>query len=601
MLRKVLAFFTLLICLIPLIAEEKQKERSDYALFSRDQKVEIPTREISFEGQKTFKEKALFKAVGADTGNFLQFWKDVKPTIKEKMVPSLKPALKSFFTSEGFYEADMVIRETNGRIMVDVDEGLPVRIDDINISSDYDIAKFVTVRKGEVFRGSEFTAMKNRIIAALLKEGYCSYELDTKAYVDLEKHLSDIVISLSKGDLCTFGTVTVYGNETIDDRVIVSRIKAREGSRFDTEHIQESYDALFGLDSFDSVAIKYDRKFYNVVPVDVTVGEISRPWYLMGGVGYETNDGASVSAEVIRKNFMGNAKKLRLRLGYSKVEQLAELSLLTPVLFEVGGYYFDLFSQIGYSNEEYTGFMEEESYLRFLFAYSNEKITFHTGLAFENIHISLLESYDKEKLTQAIRTGSFFLAYPFVSFVYDGRDSRLDPKYGYYLKAKAEYGIPYDAEASSYLKYELEGRMIHTFGTLTLAAVAKAGIVDELENHVPESKYFFGGGVFSNRAYSHESIGVIFSPTRYGIEGASTMANLTLEANYPLSENIYGAVFTDNTMLNLDSYDFNGEILTSAGVGVRYMTPIGPIKLDIGMNVRDASQYGIHFQIGQSF
>lgn len=96
-------------------------------------------------------------------------------------------------------------------------------------------------------------------------------------------------------------------------------------------------------------------------------------------------------------------------------------------------------------------------------------------------------------------------------------------------------------------------------------------------------------------------MGVIFTPTRYGIEGAQTMANLSLEADYPIVGNIYGAVFTDNTMLTINSYDFTGAVLSSAGVGVRYMTPIGPIKVDVAANVQDVSQYGIQFQIGQSF
>jgi translocation and assembly module TamA len=74
-----------------------------------------------------------------------------------------------------------------------------------------------------------------------------------------------------------------------------------------------------------------------------------------------------------------------------------------------------------------------------------------------------------------------------------------------------------------------------------------------------------------------------------------------LEADYPIWGDLYGAVFTDNTMLTADAYDFSGEIITSAGVGVRYMTPIGPFKLDLGMNVADTSQFGISFQIGQSF
>ena len=85
------------------------------------------------------------------------------------------------------------------------------------------------------------------------------------------------------------------------------------------------------------------------------------------------------------------------------------------------------------------------------------------------------------------------------------------------------------------------------------------------------------------------------------IYGAATWANLSLEADYPIWGDLYGAVFTDNTMLTADVYDFTGEVITSAGVGVRYMTPIGPFKLDIATNVADTSQFGVSFQIGQSF
>jgi len=91
------------------------------------------------------------------------------------------------------------------------------------------------------------------------------------------------------------------------------------------------------------------------------------------------------------------------------------------------------------------------------------------------------------------------------------------------------------------------------------------------------------------------------SPQKESIYGASTMLNLSLEANYPIWGNIYGALFTDNTMLNEDSYDFSGDVITSAGVGVRYLTPIGPFKVDVGFNVNKPSEYGISFQIGQSF
>jgi translocation and assembly module TamA len=235
--------------------------------------------------------------------------------------------------------------------------------------------------------------------------------------------------------------------------------------------------------------------------------------------------------------------------------------------------------------------------------YELGRVRLTTGLALENIVIDAVDNLDEgEELEQAVTEGTFNLLYPYVDFIYDARDSKLNPKYGYYLAAYAEFGLSKDEDASAYYKTLYEGRIIHTFSNLTLAAVGKVGVVDtEKENSLPESKYFFGGGAYSNRAYGYRELGVILSPTEDSIYGASTMANLSLEADYPLWGDLYGALFTDNTMLTADSYDFKGDIITSAGVGVRYMTPIGPFKMDIAFNVNDTSQNGISFQIGQSF
>ena len=79
------------------------------------------------------------------------------------------------------------------------------------------------------------------------------------------------------------------------------------------------------------------------------------------------------------------------------------------------------------------------------------------------------------------------------------------------------------------------------------------------------------------------------------------MANLSLEACYPIGENLYAEIFNDNTMITKEDYDFSGDIISSAGLGIGYRTPLGQIKLDVGMNVRDPSIYEVNLYIGQSF
>lgn len=580
-------------------SDANKTKKSIFSFFSNDEEeVVISTHEIRFTGQKYLAEKDLQKAMGVDSKNIFQFWKEDKPSIDDKLLPTLEESLRNFYDSEGFYDARFSIKTSKTDVAVSITENKPVKIHDINIKSDYDISDLITFEKGRIFRAKEFVSVKNKIIQKLLKEGYCSYDLDSKAYVDLDTHKVNILFALKKGGICTFGKVTVHGLETIDDSVVISRVRAREGERFSTEKIKESYEALYELEAFDSVLVNYDRKFYNVVPIDIVGSEITKPWYLKFGAIYDTDVGVRLSTEVIRTNFMGNAKQISLNLAYSSIEKLAEVNYFVPALFNISDYYIDMTSKVGYREFRYSGFKEEKGYAQTSFDYNDEKLSVNAGFAVENINISLFDDYAWVK---AVETGSFLLAGPFLRFAYDDRDSKLDPKYGYYIEGMVEYALAYDDEASSYLKYTLEGRAIYTFSDLTLSAVAKSGSVDQIQNEIPESKLFFAGGVYSNRAYGYKRVGVILSPTSYGIAGGSSMANLSLEANYPIWEDLYGAVFTDNTMLTNDKFDFSGDILSSAGLGVRYKTPIGPLKVDIGMNVRDTSQYGIQFQIGQSF
>lgn len=566
------------------------------------EETELPTHDIKIKGNSTHETDRLYEALNVQSKSIWQFWKEDRPKIYDKLIPTLDQVLQSFYDSEGFYHAEFEMKETNTTLYVNIIENDPVRIDEINVTSDYDISSYITFTPQERFTAQKFIDIKNSIIEAMLDAGYCSYDLDTKAYVDLEANQVDLKYQLKKGEICHFDKTYIKGLESIDEEVVLSRIVATEGSRFDPKRIKESYANLYQLDVFDSVMINYDRKLYNKIPLDITLKETEKPYHTELGLGFDTYLGARAHGTLVKKNFMGNAQKLTLKAQWSQKEYLGSLEFFKPALFEIWGYSIDLMSKVGYSNLEYPGFTEEKSYLRVCVGHERGRVRWRSGLVVENIDIELLDNLkDNETLQQAVNEGNFLLFYPYIDLVYDARDDRLNPTEGYYLASYLEYGLPYSADASTYLKMQLEGRYIYSIDKLILAAVAKTGVVDQIEREVPESKLFFAGGSYFNRAYGFREMGVILSPTKDSIEGASTMLNLSLEADYPVWGDIYGAVFTDNTMLNEESYDYSGDIVTSAGVGVRYMTPIGPFKLDVGFNVNDPSQYAISFQVGQSF
>jgi len=572
-------------------------------LFGKDkEEIVLPTHEIFVEGEEVFSKSDILDAVSAEHKSFYQFWKDDKATIKDKLIPTLPQALQNFFDSEGYYDAKFKIKETNSTLRIMIIENEPVLVNDINISSDFDITPYIEQKKGDIFKAKKFIASKGDIIEALLKDGYCSYDLDSKAYVDLDKRTVDLRYIVKKGGVCTFGNVTIKGLKTIDPKIVRSRVRAKEGERFSTELVQNTSTAIYLLQSFDSVLIDVDRKFYNVVPVDIHVKEMEKPYHLEAGAGYDTFVGPRVHGKIVKHNFMGNAQQLALRVQWSAQEQVAIVDFFRPVLFEIGDFDIDIGASGGYSSLDFEGFHEAKAFVKAYLKHESERFRFIAGMAFEAIEISRLE--DNVTILPPDAYNTFLLAYPYIDISYDGRDSKLNPKYGYYLGAYLETGIPTDDQSSLYLKAQIEARAIYTVSDLTMAVVGKMGSIkmeDKTYGGIPESKKFFGGGAYSNRAYGFRQLGIITSPTTFEAFGAMSMANLSLEFDYPVWGDLYGAAFTDNTMLTEKSYDFSGEIITSAGVGVRYMTPVGPFKLDVGMNVQDPSQYGISFQIGQSF
>lgn len=556
----------------------------------------IVSKNVEIIGNSNVSLEDVEDALDVSRGSMFAFWKDKTPKINSRLIKTLPETLKSFYESEGFYDASFLIGENNSSVRILVDEKEPIKLISVSVTSDFDITNFVYNKENSIFKSTEFIQSKKQIIDKLLNDGYCSYDLDAKAYIDLEKHRADLVYDLKKGDICTFGETTIKGAEGIDESVILSRVEALKGQQFNTQRVKDTYQRIEDLEAFDTVLVNADRKIYNVVPIDITLKMVENPYYFSGGIGYDSFAGAKLEAQLVKRNFFGNAQKLTLTGKYSTKDKILNLDFFRPALFYYHGYYLDFGLNTGYSDTEFEGFGEEKEYIKGFALYQFDKLFLKGGIGLENVNI-----YDLGTIEPGITYGTYVLNYPFLQVVYDARDDRLNPKNGYYFSGYMEYGMPYNTDASDYTKFELEARGIYTYKDITFSTVGKVGAIEEISGSVPESKLFFGGGMFSNRAYGYSELGTITSPTEYLKSGALSMANLSCEVNFPIKEDIYGAVFTDNTMLSKDSYEFSGEIISSAGVGIRYITPVGPLKIDIGSNIRDVSQFSIQFQLGQSF
>jgi len=551
---------------------------------------------IIFEGNKVISTSDLENVIGVEKPHFYVFWKDNLPKFDIKLRKKLNETFKLFYKNEGFYETNISNEFVNQGVKVSIKENRPIIIREIELKSDLDITEEFTLRKGSRFRAKEFSEMKQNLRKKLLSEGYCSPKLITKAYISLEEYTATIKVDLKKKKLCHFGKITIETNSsTMDNDIILSRLHFKEGDLFDIGKIQESYESLYALESFDQLSLEHSRNLYNKKPVNIKYKEIQKKRHTRVGLGYATDLKLQAKLYTEYKNFHGNGKKIVLDGLYSSIQKIVETRLFVPYVLSIGDYHLDFQNSLGYAEEvDIHPFDERVLYNKLYLSHSSSEWYNSLGIGFEQI----------DTLNTNIPDERNFLIYPFMKLVYDKRDSKLNPKNGLYFSHEMEYGLSYSSDNTAYLKYIEELRVIYTpLSDITFSYVGRIGSIKVYNNHLPESKKFFAGGAFSNRAYGYDRIGITESATSHVALGGFTMANLSLESNFPLYKNLRGAVFTDNTMIsdNQGIWEFSNRVITSAGIGFRYLTPIGPFKIDMGANVHNFDEKAVHFQVGQSF
>lgn len=550
---------------------------------------------LECKGSGTFSESELYDALGLKQPAWYEFWKEKRPKINPKLTTSLLESLENFYKAEGYYHARVEKEEDNTTIFFSVKKGTPALIKEIKSDLENSYNELISYKVGDRFNANTFIGIKKDIKKQLLEDGYCNYNFDAKARVDIEKNIVFIHYHLQKNSPCKFGKITTKTPKDISEKVLRSRLNFREGSPYSSKRINESYSTISGLEAFDGIQLTQERKS-DIININIDLKEKSKRIRQEVGIGYETNLGPKGIFRWEERNFLGNARKLAFDLKYSQKEKYIKNTYFSPARLKVPykeGYYLDLKNEFIYSEYEFENFDEVKyaDYIHLLKDY--HLFSVDMGLGLEKINI------DKKGDACNVSEGNFLLFFPFVNLIIDTRDSKINPKNGLYLSGYFESGLEYLASSTSYSKFIAEARLIKTIQEFTLAAKGKIGLINEFEKSLPESKLFFAGGAFSNRAYGYNRLGA--SDSMCDEVGAKTLIDTTIEISHPIHKNIDAALFYDATMISEKSFEFTIDFIHAVGLGFRYLTPIGPVKIDFGMNIEDKDQYALHFQIGQSF
>ncbi len=409
----------------------------------------------------------------------------------------------------------------------------------------------------------------------------------------------DVSIVVGPGPELKFGTINVVGNENVRTERVLAIAGLTSGT-FDPDLINRAETNLRRTGAFSAATItESDVAVGDTLPLTLNITE-QTPRRVGAGIEYSTVEGLTLSSFWMHRNLLGGAENFRVEgeiAGLAGETGGVDYSLtadfLRPATFRSDTDFYTSFSLSQDDEPDY--FQQDISLEAGIIRRIRDDVVleYGVGLAAGNIEDDL-------------GNRSYSLFYLPIEGTTDQRDSELNAKHGYYANLEIAPFVGFN-DTDSGARIVGDARIYRSFGTderVTLAFRGQIGsIVGADPANVPSSYLFYSGGGGTVRGQSYQSLAVDLGG---GNEiGGTSFVGAQLEARVGVSDNIGVVGFYDVGFIGPDSLPFeNGDWHAGAGLGLRYDTGIGPIRLDIATPVtgNDAgSAIEVYIGIGQAF
>ena len=575
----------------------------------------IYIKEISVEGNVTFDDDELLDQI--ETGEKWIFtWLTEAGLLDMVKIEQDAARIVTFYNNQGFLEAKIgepEIRQEEEWIYLKfiVEEGPRFRIGTVEFSGDIigmeeDMLNLLTVRDEEYVSRQSLREDILKMTDYYAESGYAFAGIRPVTTKSQVGNRIDVTFQIDKGELVYIDRITIKGNNRTRDNVIRRELLIAEGGVFDSKAIRQSTQALQRLSYFEEVNItpepSLDPDRMNVI---IEVKEKSTGTFSIGA-GYSSVDKIMLMGQISENNFLGRGDTLAFSANVSGVSQRFNLGYTNPHLYDSAlSWGVDAFS----TEREYDDYTKDSKGggLRIGYpiwgkwkAYGNYSYT-DTDLSdiAPNASFIIKESADIH-VTSAVK----------FSLVRDTRNSLYGASRGSRNVASVKYaGGPLSGDAEF---TKVEGSTSWYF-PMMLSTVfhikGAAGQVFENEpGKLPVYERFYLGGLNSVRGFEYGKISPI-DPTTLDRIGGDKMWYTNVEIVFPLlkTQGVHGAIFYDSGQVLNDDEDFfivNDSIKNSAGIEVRWLSPMGPLRVVWGYNLDplpDEDQAVWDFSIGGSF
>ena len=509
-------------------------------------------------------------------------------------------AIREGLKALGYYEPtiDFELKPppAKGRqvLLAKVTPGEPVRIGGTDVilrggartDSDYlDLLK-TRPKIGTVLNHGDYDHFKGSLTSVALRKGYFDSEFNkSQLGVAVDRHQAFWDIDYDSGERYRFGDVTFEGSQ-IREEYLQHLVPFKKGDYYQSSDLAELNRRLSATGWFNSVVVapefEKSRKT-KVLPLHGVVSPRSENTVELGG-GYSTDVGPRVKASWKKPWVNSYGHSLTTSLSVSAPEQQLDFSYKMPLLKNPLEQYYLV--QGGFKSTDLNDTKADSTTLA-VSRYWDLSSGWQRAI---NLRWSL------DHFTQGDVTNTTMLFYPGVSISRTRSRGGLMPTWGDSQRYSIDYSNTAWGSDVDFSVIQAQNVWIRTlYDRHRFVVRGNLGWIETGDfDRVPPDLRFFAGGDRSIRGYKYKSIAP--RDDKGKLIGASKLATGSLEYQYNVTGKWWGAVFVDGGEAVSDIRDSDWK--KGAGVGVRWQSPVGPIKLDFAVPVGDKDEHGLQFYIG---
>ena len=580
-------------------------------------------KDIHIVGNKAFSESTLKGLFDQDTGGWLSWYTKSDRYARSKLNADLE-TLRSYYLQRGYLEfridstqVALTPDKQDISITVNVTEGERFVVSSVKLEGNYldrddEFKSLVAIRAGEPYNADQVAETTKAFSDHFGNFGFAFARIEAVPEIDREKGQVALVLTSDPQRRAYVRRISVAGNDRTRDEVVRREFRQFEASWYDGETIRLSRDRVDRLGYFTEVDVESQEVPGAPDQVDLVISVKEKPTgSLQLGAGFSSAEKVSFSFAIKQENVFGSGNYLGIDVNTSKYKRTLVFSTTNPYFTQDGiSRTIDLYYRTDKPYEDQGGNYElvtTGASARFGVPFSETDTVFFGG-GLEQTRIKPGTNIPAAYLVYADRYGYTSSAVPLtIGWSRDSRDSALAPNAGVYQKLNSEWSIAGDAR---YLRANYQYQQYVPLNKkFTLAFNGELGLGKGINGRpFPVFKNFYSGGLGSVRGFDQGTLGPR-DVTGASLGGPKKVSlNVELIAPFPGAGNDrtlrvftfadIGNVYGDNERVRLS------EMRASVGVGLSWISPLGPLRLAYAKPVRKFAGDRIQelqFQIGTSF